>query len=119
MTFATKHNITEARALIFERQGKYKDSIRQHLRDGHALEALQVALGHVTEIRWHRDMFNAVTEEFLWPYLSFSCRTWPENAGVPVGEIYTLLDAISCQPLEYRERNAVNTLKGPSEKSLI
>jgi hypothetical protein len=65
MTFAIKHNITEARALIFERQGKYKDSIRQHLRDGHALEALQVALGHVTEIRWHRDMFNAVTEEFL------------------------------------------------------
>jgi hypothetical protein len=108
MTFAIKHDITEALAPIFERQGKYKDSIIQYLRDGHALEARHVALEHVTEIRWNRNMFNTVIEGFLWRYLSFSRRAWPESAEISVDGVHTMLDAISTQPLEDRERDAVN-----------
>jgi len=111
MAFAVAHDLVEARAPIFERQGKYRDSIGQHLRDGHASEALCVVLRHTSEIRWHADMFNAITLAFLWRYLSFGCRAWPSNAEVPVSEIRTLLDAISGQPLGDRERNTVSVPK--------
>lgn len=110
MTFATKHNIMVAHAPILERQGKYGDSIRRLLKDDltHLSKAFDVAFGHIPEILGHRDLFDAITDCFLWPFLSFGCRMWPENAELPVGKIHTLLEAISSQRLDQRKRNTVN-----------
>lgn len=113
VAFATKHNIMVALAPILERQGKYGDSIRRRLKDDptHLTEALDVASRHISEILGHVDLFDTITDCFLWPFLSFGCRTWPESAELPVGKIHTLLEAISRQSLDRRKRNTVNYFK--------
>ncbi len=106
MTFATEHKITAAKAPILERQ------IRRRLTDDptRPSEALDVVFRHVPEIPGLADLFDTITDCFLWPYLSFGCRTWPEGAEVPVSKIHTLLEAISSQrlDLDHRQRNTVN-----------
>jgi hypothetical protein len=110
MTFATRHNIMAAHAPILERQGKYEDSIRRRLKDDptHPSRALDVAFRHISEILGHRDLFDTITDCFLWPFLSFGCRTWPKRSKLPVDKIHTLLEAISSQRLDQRKRNTVN-----------
>jgi hypothetical protein len=110
MTFATEHKIMAVHASILERQGKYGDSIRRRLKydPAHLSEALDVAFWHISEIMGHVDLFDTITDCFLWPFLSFGCRTWRESAELPVGKIHTLLDAISSQRLDQRKRNMVN-----------
>jgi hypothetical protein len=110
MTFATNHDIMAAHAPILERQGKYGDSIRRHLKDDptNLSEALDVAFRHISELPEHVDLFDTITDCFLWPFLSFGCRTWPESAEMPVGKIHTLLDAMSSQRLDRRKCNTVN-----------
>lgn len=110
MTFATEHKIIAAHAPILERLGKYGDSIRRRLKDdpAHLSEALDVAFGHISEVPEHEDLFDAITDCFFWPLVSFGCRKWPKSAELPVGKIHSLLEAISIQRLDQRKRNTVN-----------
>jgi hypothetical protein len=110
MTFATKHNIMAVHALILERQGKYGDSIRRLLKydPTHLSEALAVAFRHISELLGREDLFDTIIDCFLWPFLSFGCRTWPESVDLPVGKIRKLLEAISNQPLDHKKRNTVS-----------
>ena len=94
MAFAIEHDITAAYAPIFERQGKYRDLTRQHLKDGHPLKAIDVVLRHVDDTAWRTDLLNDITE-CLWPHLSFACRIWPKKAVMLPNKADTLPLAVS------------------------
>jgi hypothetical protein len=64
------------------------------LDENQELEALDLALEHTDLVTRDGEAFNAIVETFLWRYLSFGCRGWPESPDVPSNKIDELLRSI-------------------------
>ena len=94
MEFVVEHDLGATRAVILVGQGKYGEAVRQYLDDEQDSEALDLALEHVDDVMRDADAFNAIVEKFLWRYLSFGCRGWPEGAKIPSDKIHSLLERI-------------------------
>ena len=70
-------------------------------------EALDLALEHSDEVIRDSEVFNAIVETFLWPYISFGCRGWPEGADVPSHKVDELLKSIPSTHLSDRDKKMV------------
>jgi hypothetical protein len=92
MEFVVEHDLGATRAVILVGQGKYGEAVIQHLDEEQDSEALDLALEHIDDVMRDVGAFNAIVEKFLWRYLSFGCRGWPEGARVPSDKIHELLE---------------------------
>ncbi|KAH9172874.1 hypothetical protein EDB89DRAFT_2069331 [Lactarius sanguifluus] len=104
MEFVVEHELGEARAIILGKQEKYGEAVRQYLEDGQELDALEMALDHIDDVTQDPEAFNAIVTKILWRYLSFGCRGWSENIGIPAFMIRKLLDTIPLRELRVREQ---------------
>ncbi|KAH9075550.1 hypothetical protein EDB83DRAFT_2549245 [Lactarius deliciosus] len=104
MEFVVEHDLGAARAIILGKQEKYGEAVRQYLEDGQELDALEMALDHIDDVTQDLEAFNAIVTKILWRYLSFGCRGWSENIGIPAFMIRKLLDTIPLQELRVREQ---------------
>ena len=105
MEFVVEHDLGATRAVILVGQGKYGEAVRQYLDDEQDSEALDLALEHVDDVMRDADAFNAIVEKFLWRYLSFGCRGWPEEAKIPSDKIHALLERIRTLNLNLDNRD--------------
>ncbi|KAH8984688.1 hypothetical protein EDB92DRAFT_1950637 [Lactarius akahatsu] len=94
MEFVVEHELGVARAVILGKQKKYGEAVRQYLDEGQELEALDLALEHIHDITQDLEAFNAIVTKILWRYLSFGCRGWSEDLGIPASKIRKLLETI-------------------------
>ncbi|KAH9065001.1 hypothetical protein EDB87DRAFT_1756197 [Lactarius vividus] len=104
MEFVVEHELGVARAIILGKQEKYGEAVRQHLEEGQELDALEMALDHIDDVTQDPEAFNAIVTKILWRYLSFGCRGWSENIGIPAFMIRKLLDTIPLRELRVREQ---------------
>ncbi|KAH9005757.1 hypothetical protein EDB86DRAFT_3162664 [Lactarius hatsudake] len=104
MEFVIEHELGAARAIILGKQEKYGEAVRQYLEDGQELDALEMALDHIDDVTQDFEAFNAIVTKILWRYLSFGCRGWSENIGIPAFMIRKLLDTIPLRELRVREQ---------------
>ena len=107
MEFVVEHDLGSTRAVILGRQGKYGEAVRQYLKENQESEALDLALEHIDEVTRDGEAFNAIVETFLWRYLSFGCRGWPEGVDVPSDKIDELLRSIPGTHLSGRDKKMV------------
>jgi hypothetical protein len=105
MEFVVEHDLGATRAVILVGQGKYGEAVRQYLDDEQDSEALELALEYVDDVMRDADAFNAIVEKFLWRYLSFGCRGWPEGAKIPSDKIHALLERIRTLNLNLDNRD--------------
>jgi hypothetical protein len=94
MEFVVEHDLGATRAVILVGQGKYGEAVRQYLDEEQDFEALELALEHMDDVARDVDAYNAIVESYLWRYLSFGCRGWPEGARIPSDMIIALLERI-------------------------
>ncbi|KAH9172877.1 hypothetical protein EDB89DRAFT_842082 [Lactarius sanguifluus] len=94
MEFVVEHELGVARAVILGKQKRYGEAVRQYLDEGQELEALDLALEHIYDITQDLEAFNAIVTKILWRYLSFGCRGWSEELGIPASKIHKLLETI-------------------------
>ena len=94
MEFVVEHDLGETRALLLVGQGKYGEAVRQYLGEDQDSEALDLALEQIDDVMQDNDAFDAIVEKFLWRYLSFGCRGWPEGAHIPSDKILALFERI-------------------------
>ncbi|KAI9436977.1 hypothetical protein H4582DRAFT_2058436 [Lactarius indigo] len=104
MEFVVEHELGVTRAVLLVKQKKYGEAVRQYLDEGQELGALEVALDHIDDVTQDSDAFNAIVTKILWRYLSFGCRGWPENIGIPAFMIRKLLDTVPLRELRVREQ---------------
>lgn len=104
MEFVVEHDLGATRAVILAGQRKYGEAVRQYLDEEQDLEALNLAVEHVDDVMRDHDAFDAIVEKFLWRYLSFGCRGWPEDAKVPYDSILALLERIRNLNLDLDDR---------------
>ena len=107
MEFVVEHDLGSTRAVILGRQGKYGEAVRQYLDENQQSEALDLALEHIDEVTQDSEAFNAIVETFLWRYISFGCRGWPESADIPSHKIDELLGSIPGTHLSDRDKKTV------------
>lgn len=107
MEFVVEHDLGSTRAVILGRQGKYGEAVRQYLDENQESEALDLALELTDEVTRDGEAFNAIVETFLWRYLSFGCRGWPESADVPSHKIDELLRSMLATHLSDRNKKMV------------
>jgi hypothetical protein len=107
MEFVVEHDLGATRAIILVGQGKYGEAVRQYLDEEQDLEALDLALEHIDDVMRDVDTFDAIVAKFLWRYLSFGCRGWPEDARIPPDKILALLERIRSLNLNDRDQNIV------------
>ena len=107
MEFVVEHDLGSTRAVILGRQGKYGEAVRQYLDENQESEALDLALEHIDEVAQDSEAFNAIVETFLWRYISFGCRGWPESADIPSHKIDELLGNIPGTHLSDRDKKTV------------
>jgi hypothetical protein len=110
MEFVVEHDLGVTRAVILGRQGKYGEAVRQYLDEDQDSEALDLALENIDEVTRDVDAFNAIVRRFLWRYLSFGCRGWPENADIPFQKVDALLRRIPSMNLDDKGQKMV---RGP------
>ena len=108
MEFAIKYNLGIIRAILLARWGQYSEAVKQYLHERQETEALDLALGHIDEVRLDALAFSAIEKMFLWRYLSFGCRKWPKNAEVPADKILALLGTIPHAELQNRDQEVVS-----------
>ena len=104
MEFVVEHDLGATRAVILVGQRKYGEAVRQYLDEEQDLEALNLAVEHVDDVIRDHGAFDAIVEKFLWRYLSFGCRGWPEDAKVPYDNILALLERIRSINLDLDDR---------------
>lgn len=119
MEFVVEHDLGATRAVILVGQGKYGEAVRQYLDDEQDSEALDLALEHVDDVMRDADAFNAIVEKFLWRYLSFGCRGWPEEAKIPSDKIHVLLERIRTLNLNLDNRDQKVMMVGGSPFSYL
>jgi hypothetical protein len=107
MEFVVEHDLGETRALLLVGQGKYGEAVRQYMDEDQDSEALDLALEHIDDVMQDVDAFNAIVEKFLWRYLSFGCRGWPEGARTPSDKILVLFERIRSSNLNNRDQKMV------------
>ncbi len=107
MEFVVEHDLGATRAVILGRQGKYGEAVRQYLDEGQDSEALDLTLEHIDEVMRDVDAFDAVVKKFLWTYLSFGCRGWPEDAQFPSDKIFELLERIRSVDIDNRDQKVM------------
>ncbi|SRR5260221_9166771 len=107
MEFVVEHDLGSTRAAILGRQGKYGEAVRQYLDENQESEALDLALAHIDEVTRDGEAFNAIVEKFLWRYLSFGCREWPESADISFHKMDELLRSIPGTHLSDRDKKTV------------
>lgn len=94
MEFVVEHDLGATRAVILGRQGKYGEAVIQYLDEDQDSEALDLTLEHTEDVIRDANAFNAIVDKFLWRYLSFGCRGWPEGTKVSSDKIFSLLEKI-------------------------
>jgi hypothetical protein len=94
MEFVVEHDLGETRAVILGRQGKYGEAVIQYLDEDQDSEALDLTLEHTEDVIRDANAFNAIVDRFLWRYLSFGCRGWPEGTKISSDKIFSLLERI-------------------------
>jgi hypothetical protein len=122
MEFIVKHKLWIIRAILLVKQGKYSEAIKQYLGERHEKEALELALEHLREVTLDADAFSAIERKFLWRYLSFGCRKWPDKAEVTAEKILALLERVTQTNWTTRDREVVSRSNFPLaqvDKSLI
>lgn len=107
MEFVVEHDLGATRAVILERQGRYGEAVRQHLDEGQDSEALDLTLKHIDDVMQDLDAFDAIVEKFLWRYLSFGCRGWPEGARISSDGIFALLKEIRSVNLDNKDEKVM------------
>jgi hypothetical protein len=105
MEFVVEHDLGATRAVILVGQGKYGEAVRQYLDEEQDSDALDLTLEHIEDVMQDVDAFDAIVEKFLWRYLSFGCRGWPEGAGVPSDKIRELLERARSVNLNLDDRD--------------
>jgi hypothetical protein len=100
MEFVVEHDLGATRAVILMEQGKYGEAVRQYLDEEQDSEALELALEHMDDVMQDVDAYNAIVESYLWRYLSFGCRGWPESARIPSDKVLALLKGIQSVNLD-------------------
>jgi hypothetical protein len=109
MEFIVKHKLWIIRAILLVKQGKYSEAVKQYLRESHENEALELALEHLREVTLGADAFSAIERKFLWRYLSFGCRKWPEKAEVTADKILALFKRITQTNWNTRDKEVVSS----------
>jgi hypothetical protein len=107
MEFVVEHDLGATRAMLLEEQEKYGEAVRQYLDEKQDSKAFDLALEHIDDVILDVDAFNAIVEKFLWRYLSFGCRGWPEDAKIPSDKILVLLERIRNLSLNDRDQKMV------------
>jgi hypothetical protein len=113
MEFVVEHDLGETRAILLEREGKYREAIKLYLDEDQEMGALDLALGHIGDVTQDTDAFNAIVRKFLWRHLSFGCRGWPESVEVPADKILTFLGILPQTGLDEREQKMVSGALAP------
>lgn len=116
MDFVVEHDLGSTRAVLLEEQEKYGEAVRQYLDEEQDTKAFDLALEHDDVMR-DADAFNAIVEKFLWRYLSFGCRGWPEGAGIPSDKILVLLERSRNLSLNDRDQKIVCGCPSSSDES--
>ncbi|KAI0247856.1 hypothetical protein BJV78DRAFT_1285222 [Lactifluus subvellereus] len=111
MEFVDKHNLGIIRAILLTEQGRYGEAVKQYIREGQETEALDLALGHMGNVTLDVDAFSPISRRFLWRYLSFGCRRWPEISGVSTNKILALLGLIPRDGLNDRDEKVLYIFK--------
>ena len=109
MEFVVEHDLGATRALLLVGQGKYGEAVRQYLDEDQDSEALDLAMEQIDDVMRDNDAFDAIVEKFLWRYLSFGRRRWPERPHIPSDKILALLESIRNVNLnsDNRDQNAM------------
>jgi len=107
MEFVVEHDLGLTRAVMLGRQGRFGEAVNQYLDEGQESEALDLALEHIEVVMQNGEAFKAIVDKFLWRYLSFGCRRWPESTGVPYEKIRMLLRRIPPANLSDRDKKMV------------
>jgi hypothetical protein len=94
MEFVVEHDLGATRAVILGRQGKYGEAVIQYLDEDQDSEALDLTLEHTEDVIRNANAFNTIVDRFLWRYLSFGCRGWPEGTKISSDRIFSLLERI-------------------------
>jgi hypothetical protein len=92
MEFVDEHDLGVTRAVIYVRQGKYGEAVRQYFDEDQDPEALDLTLEHIGDVMRDSNALNAIFEKCFWRNLSFGCRGWPEHAGIPSDKILALFE---------------------------
>jgi hypothetical protein len=108
MKFVDEHNLGIIRAILLTEQGKYSEAVKQYLREGQEMEALDLALEHTGNVTLDANAFSPISRKLLWRYLSFGCHEWPEVSGVPTNKILALLGLIPRDGLNDRDKTVVS-----------
>jgi hypothetical protein len=108
MEFVLEHDLGLTRAVLLTNQGKYGEAIRQYLDEEQETDALNLTLEYISDATRDTETFNAIVRRFLWRYLSFGCRGWPESAVVLSDKIQTFLCTIPRTGLHERDQKMVS-----------
>ena len=107
MEFVVEHDLGATRAIILRGQGKYGEAVRQYLDEEQDQEALDLTLENVEDVMRDVGAFDAIVKTFLWRYLSFARRGWPEGAKIPSDKILALLERIRRENLDNKDQKVM------------